>query len=387
MVNIDFSKLPTPLYLYDLDLLRQTLERVTNLSQSYGYKVHYALKANFEREIVELISEYGLGADCVSGGEVRLALECGIDPSDIMFAGSGKSDREIEYAVDSELGGINCESAEEFFVIQDIAARLGKVAKVLLRLNPDVKPETHKFISTGQKDSKFGISELDLNHILENYSKCANIDIIGLHFHIGSQIRDLTIYGALCRRVNSYVELVESYGIDIRSIDVGGGLGIDYDNPDAEPIADFESYFKIFQSGITLREGQTLHLEPGRSIVGQCGTLITKVLYIKEITSTSSYAIVDGGMTDLLRPALYGAKHSIDSLTATNEEQIRYTIGGPVCESSDIFRKNLTLPRLKRGDILAIRSAGAYGSSMSSGYNLRERAPKYFIEDHKLSIR
>ncbi len=383
MKSIDFSGLPTPLYLYDIDILRRTLELVRSLSQNYGFKVHYALKANFEREIVELIAEYGLGADCVSGGEVRLALECGIAPSDILFAGVGKSDREITYAIESEVGGINCESAEEFFVIQDIAKSLGKVANVSLRLNPDVKPETHKFISTGQKESKFGISDSDLKRIIKGHRECTNINIVGLHFHIGSQIQDLTIYSALCRRVNSYIEEVESAGITVHSIDVGGGLGINYDDPDSEPIANFETYFKIFSEGIKLRDDQTLHLEPGRSIVGQCGTLITKVLYIKEITSTSAYAIVDAGMTDLMRPALYGAKHKIEALSGAGDT-IRHTIGGPVCESSDIFRHNIKLPRLKRGDILAIRSAGAYGSSMSSNYNLRERAPKYFLEGGKL---
>ncbi len=381
--KFDFSNIPTPFYLYDLDLLRETLSRVKAQSHRRNYKLHYALKANFESEIVSLIKEYGIGADCVSGNEVRLALECGISPQDIMFAGSGKSDAELQYAIQKQIGGINCESAEEFGVIEQLAQECGLRARVLLRLNPDVRPETHKFISTGQRDSKFGISDTELDKIIEMYRSTKMIEIVGLHFHIGSQIRDLTIYTTLCKKVNNYVKYLEDKSIDISIIDLGGGLGINYDDPEGEPITDFEPYFEIFDKGIELRENQQLHFEPGRAIVGQCGTLITKVLYVKEVSSSTAYAIVDAGMTDLLRPALYNAKHKIESLSS-QREPIRYTIGGPICESSDILRKNISLPQLTRGDLLAIRTTGAYGSSMSSGYNLRDKAAKRFIADGKL---
>ncbi len=376
--NIDYSVLETPFYLYDLDILHATLTKVTQLSKRYGYKLHYALKANSEPEIVSIIRSYGIGADCVSGNEVQFAISQGVEPKDIMFAGTGKSDKELQYALKMGIGGINCESAEEFVVINDLAKAMGVQANVLLRLNPDVKPETHKYISTGQSDSKFGISDSELKRVMQLYGECSSIKIVGLHFHIGSQIRDLTSFSALCKKVNQYVEYIEGCGVEVKIIDLGGGLGINYDDPDSELITDFEPYFEIFKSGIKIRDNQELHFEPGRAIVGQCGTLITRVLYIKDISSTSAYAIVDAGMNDLLRPALYNAKHKIDVVTSTKEPK-RYTIGGPVCESSDILRYNIMLPELSRGDILSVRSAGAYGASMSSQYNLRDKAAKYFI--------
>ncbi len=379
MINsIDFKDIATPAYIYDLNLLRATLGKVKELSDRYGYKIHYALKANFEPEIVSIIREYGFGADCVSGNEVRLAISRGVKNSDIMFAGAGKSDVELTFAIKNSIGAIICESAEELSVINEISASWGVKTNVLLRLNPDVKPETHKYISTGQRESKFGISDRELNSILNNYGNFANVIINGLHFHIGSQVRDLTIYSALCSKINRYVEHVESAGVKVSIIDVGGGLGINYDDPDNEPITDFEPYFEIFKNGLIVRDNQTVHFEPGRAIVGQCGTLITRVLYVKEVSSSSAYAIVDAGMTDLLRPALYNAKHKIECITS-QKESIKYTIGGPICESSDILRHNIMLPELKRGDMLAIRSVGAYGASMASGYNLRDKAVKYFI--------
>ncbi len=383
--DIDYNTVETPYYLYDLELLPATLQQLKELSNKYGYTIHYALKANFEPEIVSIINDYGFGADCVSGNEVKLALSVGINPADIMFAGTGKSDRELEFAIKNNIGGINCESAEEFTVINDIAARCGVTARVLLRLNPDVEPDTHKYISTGQRESKFGISDRELERILNIYNQCKNIKVIGLHFHIGSQVRDLTIYKTLCSRVNSYVKYIETRGIEIEIIDLGGGLGINYDNPDSELITNFEPYFEIFNNGIVLRKNQRLHFEPGRAVVGQCGTLVTRVLYIKEVSSMSAYAIVDAGMTDLLRPALYNAKHKIECITSTKKLK-NYTIGGPICESSDILRYNIALPELQRGDLLAIRSAGAYGSSMASNYNLRDRAHRCFLVNGKIEM-
>ncbi|MBE9487580.1 MAG: diaminopimelate decarboxylase [Bacteroidetes bacterium] len=381
MVKIEKIKnLKTPFYYYDMELLEKTIGIVKEEANKYGYMVHYALKANFDERILQKMRVAGFGVDCVSGNEVRYAVEKGFDTNKIVFAGVGKSDEEISYALDHKIFSFNCESKNELEVINEIAKSRCTVADVALRINPDLNPNTHKYISTGGKENKFGISPIELKEIIEMLPNLKNVNIIGLHFHIGSQILDLSDFERLALRVNELQEWFEEKGFNLSSINVGGGLGIDYVTPLETPIPNFKGYFKVFAENIKLRKGQTLHFELGRSLVGQCGTLLTKVLYNKETASGKEFVIVDAGMTDLIRPSLYQAKHYISNISSTFAERKSYNVGGPVCESSDIFDKDIELPITKRGDILAISSVGAYGQAMASQYNLRDFAPAVYSD-------
>jgi len=366
-----FGNIPTPFYYYNLEILKDTLEALNKASQKYDYHVHYAFKANSNDEILKLIHSYGLGADCVSGNEVKKAVESGYTSDKIVFAGVGKSDEEINIALENDIFCFNCESLPELEVIDELAKKKNKVAKIALRINPNVNANTHKYITTGLKENKFGINQWELEDVLTAFTKLSNVKLIGLHFHIGSQITDLSSFKSLCLRVNELQEWFYERKIIVEHINVGGGLGIDYDNPMDNPIVDFETYFKLFNDLLELRPNQELHFELGRSIVAQCGSLITKVLYVKEGVNTN-FAIVDAGMTELIRPALYQATHNIQNLTSVAQEKKRYDVVGPICESSDCFSKALDLPETQRGDLLAINSSGAYGEVMASQYNLRD---------------
>lgn len=366
-----FGNTPTPFYYYNLELLKATLTEVKEASSIYNYHVHYAFKANTNNRILELIQTYGLGADCVSGNEVKKAIECGYTSEQIVFAGVGKSDTEINIGLDNDIFCFNCESIPELEVINELALAKNKTAQIALRINPNVNTNTHHYITTGLEENKFGINRWEFEEVLKTLQKCKNLKLIGLHFHIGSQITDLNSYKGLCLRVNEIQNWFYEHQIIVDHINVGGGLGIDYENPNQNPIPDFKSFFKLFNNFIELRPQQELHFELGRSIVGQCGTLISKVLYVKNGVNTD-FAIIDAGMTELIRPALYQATHSIDNLTSTSKEIKRYDVVGPICESSDCFGKALMLPTTKRGDLIAIHSCGAYGEVMASQYNLRD---------------
>ena len=320
---------------------------------------------------VEAVRRAGMGMDCVSGNEVRMAVENGFAASEIVFAGVGKTDREIEYALGQEIFSFNCESLHELQVINEIAGRMGKKARIALRINPDVDPKTHRYITTGKADNKFGISYDEIDAAIASLEKLANLEIVGLHFHIGSQIRDMQVFETFSKRVFDIKEWFREKGIVLKHLNMGGGLGIDYDDPDREPMPDFETYFDIFHRNLKIDEGQTVHFELGRSLVAQCGELITRALYNKETSAGTKIVIVDAGMTDLIRPALYGAKHKIENLTSATGSE-KYTIGGPICESSDIFGRDVELPVTSRGDLLTLRSAGAYGMAMASRYNLQD---------------
>ena len=366
-----FDNTPTPFYYYNLELLKATLEAVTTTSSKYNYHVHYAFKANTNNKILELIQTYGLGADCVSGNEIKKAIECNYTSEQIVFAGVGKSDAEINIALDNNIFCFNCESIPELEVINELAAAKNKMAQIALRINPNVNANTHAYITTGLEENKFGINIWELEDVLVALADMDNVKFIGLHFHIGSQITDLNDFKGLCLRVNEIQEWFYERQIIVDHINVGGGLGIDYENPSKNPIPDFSAFFKLFNDFLELRPQQKLHFELGRSIVGQCGTLISKVLYVKKGVNTD-FAIIDAGMTELIRPALYQAVHAIDNLTSSSEEKERYDVVGPICESSDCFGKALMLPTTKRGDIIAINSCGAYGEVMASQYNLRD---------------
>ena len=371
-----FASIETPFYYYDMDLLRSTLSEAASVSGRYGYKVHYAVKANANSEILDEVRRAGLGVDCVSGNEIKAALRSGFDPSGIVFAGVGKTDREIVTALKAGISCFNVESAAELEVIDELAGNLGVKADIAFRVNPNVNAHTHHYITTGLEENKLGIGLWELESIIAKAEQLPNVNLEGLHFHIGSQILEMGPFRELCNRINGIQKDLEARKIAIRSINVGGGLGIDYIRPDDNPVPDFESYFGTFAKYLELREGQELHFELGRALVAQCGTLITKVSYVKE-GQHKKFAIVDAGMNDLIRPALYQAYHKIENLSSDGPED-RYDVVGPVCESSDCFGKEVQLPQTSRGDLLAIRSAGAYGQIMAMRYNLRDLAQAYY---------
>ncbi|WP_229968826.1 diaminopimelate decarboxylase [Pontibacter harenae] len=368
---------PTPFYLYNLDLLRQTLQKAQQEASKYDFHVHYALKANANSPVLDEVRAVGFGADCVSGNEVKAAIENGFAPEDVVFAGVGKSDEEINYALDQDIFCFNCESSHELEILNELAANKNKVAQIALRINPNVNANTHKYITTGLEENKFGINAWELESVLSLLQKLENIKLIGIHFHIGSQIQDLSVFKNLCTRVNEFQEWFLSHNIELEHINVGGGLGVDYYHPEQQPIPDFEAYFSLFNQFLELRPGQQVHFELGRALVAQCGTLVSKVLYIKKGVNTN-FAILDAGMTELIRPALYQSYHKIENLTSSAEE-VRYDVVGPICESSDCFGKAVMLPETNRGDLIAIRTAGAYGEVMASQYNLRKKAEAIYL--------
>lgn len=367
---------PTPYYCYNLHLLNETLKTVLEESGKYNYHVHYAIKANANPELLQLISQKGLGADCVSGNEISRALECGFPAGKIVYAGVGKSDWEIELALHHDIFCFNCESLPEILVINELAAHLGKEARIALRINPNVDAHTHHYITTGIEENKFGIYLYDLEHVLNEIKNLKNIRLIGLHFHIGSQITDMTVFRGLCLRANEIQQKLKDQGLILPHINFGGGLGIDYQEPTLHPIANFKDYFATFSQFFEPEGHQQIHFELGRSIVAQCGSLISKVLYVKE-GRNQKFAVLDAGMNDLLRPALYQAFHKIENISSEKPEE-KYDVVGPICESADCFGKDVTLPATQRGDMILIHSCGAYGETMASQYNLRNLAPSFF---------
>ena len=363
-----FEQEETPFYYYDLDLLKNTIEAIRKASDYPGFKVHYALKANTNPELLKIIASSGLGADTVSKGEIKTALAAGFAADKIVFAGVGKTDAEIKLAIESGIGCLNVESFPELNAIREIAAGLGRTAKVAIRVNPEIDAHTHHYITTGLAENKFGTLACDLEPMLRTIHESKELEFVGFHFHIGSQITTPEPFRILCERINKMQE--ELGDLEIPVINVGGGLGIDYDDPDKNPIPNFKSYFETFARYLKLRPGQELHFELGRAVVAQCGSLISRVVYVKE-GHVKRFVILDAGMTDLIRPALYQAYHRIDNLTSDSCERETYDVVGPICESSDIFGENIPLPLTKRGDLIAIRSAGAYGEVMASSYNCR----------------
>lgn len=374
-----FRKLPTPFYYYDLGLLRNTLSAIeTEVKKYANFEVHYAIKANANPKVLSVIRDSGLGADCVSGGEVQASINAGFPTNKIVYAGVGKADWEINLGLDNDIFCFNVESLAELEVINELASKKNKVANVAFRINPDVGAHTHANITTGLAENKFGISMEDMVPIINQTASMSNVKFIGLHFHIGSQILEMDDFVALCHRVNELQDILEQHHITVDNINVGGGLGIAYDAPNEQSIPDFESYFAVYANHLKLRQHQTLHFELGRAVVGQCGSLISKVLYVKQ-GSKKQFAILDAGMTDLIRPALYQAYHQIENLSSNEVEEL-YDVVGPICESSDVFGKDVCLNKVKRGDFFAIRSAGAYGEIMASGYNCRS-LPKGYTSD------
>jgi len=384
-----FQGLETPFYYYDLGLLRKTLEACKNASDKYGFHVHYAMKANFNPKVIAAIQSYGFGADCVSGNEVSTAITNGFDKSKVVFAGVGKSDKEINTALDADIFCFNIESIQELFIINELAQAKNKKASVAIRINPNVDAHTHHFITTGLDENKFGINSWQLHDVTDALRKCTSLQFVGIHFHIGSQITDLEVYKNLCTRINEMQDWFEDHGFPVKVLNTGGGLGVDYHNPDSNPIANFEGYFKVFKDFLKVKPGQEVHFELGRALVAQCSALVSRVLYVK-IGQKKNFLVLDAGMTELIRPMLYQAYQKIENLSRQSESEsqisnfrsqiLKYDVVGPICESTDCFQKDVELPESFRGDVFAIRTAGAYGEVMSSGYNLRDKVQSVYSE-------
>ena len=375
-----FQEIQTPFYYYDTAVLRKTLKTINEEAGKHeNFEVHYAVKANANPKVLNIICQAGLGADCVSGGEIQAATNAGFPASKIVYAGVGKSDWEINLGLEKGIFCFNVESIPELEVINELAEKQGKVAQVCFRINPNVGAHTHANITTGLAENKFGIAMEDMENVIEEAAQMKNIKFLGLHFHIGSQILDMGDFEALCNRINELQDQLESHHIIVKNINVGGGLGIDYNHPNRVPIPDFKAYFDTYAKFLKLSVGQKLHFELGRAVVGQMGSLITKVLYVKQGTA-KQFAIVDAGMTDLIRPALYQAYHKIENISS-NEPEETYDVVGPICESSDVFAKAIDINKTHRGDLIALRSAGAYGEIMASQYNCRQLPKGYITED------
>ena len=375
-----FKEVHTPFYFYNTALLKETLQKIKKeISAHKNYIVHYAIKANANPKLLRLIAQAGFGADCVSGGEIQRALDTGFLASKIVFAGVGKSDWEINLGLDNDIFCFNVESEPELEVINELAKAKGKIASVAFRINPNIGAHTHANITTGLAENKFGIAMKDMEHIIQKAEQLCHIRVLGLHFHIGSQILEMDDFIALCQRINQLIEQLRQAHHRIEHINVGGGLGIDYEHPDKHPIPNFSSYFNTYAKYLNLSDGQQLHFELGRAVVGQCGSLVTRVLYVKQ-GATKQFIIVDAGMTDLIRPALYQAHHQIENLNS-KEVLEKYDVVGPICESSDVFAKDILLPKTHRGDLIALHSAGAYGEIMASQYNCRALPQSYTSEE------
>ncbi|MDE7154219.1 MAG: diaminopimelate decarboxylase [Muribaculaceae bacterium] len=375
----DPSEVVTPSYLYDLGLLQMTLSRIRDCIAGRPFKVHYAIKANNDRRLLDLIAMYGLGADCVSIGEVKYAIETGFEKNNVVFAGVAKTDNEITQALSYGIECIHVESMEELVNVDAIACRMKKKARIALRINPDIDAHTHHYITTGLAENKFGIDLRKADEAIRLAMSLENVELKGLHFHIGSQILTHEPFKLLCERINTLLAHVRSvHGVTLKYVNVGGGLGIDYEHPDQHPVSDFKGYFDTFANNLKLEDGQEVHFELGRSIVAQCGSLLTRVIYVKQGVE-KKFVIVDGGMNNLIRPALYQAYHLIQNLSNPVGQTDKYDVVGPICESADVFAENRELPLTGRGDLLAIRSAGAYGQTMASHYNMRPEADVYYI--------
>ena len=381
-----FAEVETPFYFYDMDLLRRTMDTLSALSASNDIQVHYAIKANSEERILRMLAGGGFGADCVSANEVVFAAKCGFDPARIMLAGVGKTDREIRTSLEVGIGCFNVESIPEMEVVDAIAGGLGVKAPVALRINPNIDPHTHKYITTGLEENKFGISRFEFEAAVEKLKACANLDFKGLLFHVGSQITDVSnVFGLEGKCARELVTWFEERGLKVENVDFGGGLGVDYEDPDGQPVADFETWMKALREYFPIGGPYKLHIEPGRAIVAQSGTLVTRVVYVKK-GRTKNFVIVDAGMNDLIRPALYGAYHKVENLTASycrgdNTKDCVYDVVGPICESSDVWGEGRVLRQTRRGDLIAIRTAGAYGRTMASRYNMRDLAPAVYSDE------
>lgn len=374
-----FKELETPFFYYNTNRLKETLNKVKSASGKLGYIVHYAMKANANNKLLGIIKDFGFGADCVSGNEVKKAIDVGFNPKKVVFAGVGKSDKEINLSLDNDIFAFNCESLQEIEVINELAEKKEKIANIAIRINPNVNANTHHYITTGLEENKFGLNSWEFDKLFELLRKVENVRLVGLHFHIGSQITDLNVFKNLCLRVNEIQKVFINNQFIVDHINVGGGLGVDYEHPDNDDFPDFEAFFSLFKRFLDLKHGQELHFELGRAMIARAGDLISRVLYVKNGVNTN-FAILDAGMTELIRPALYQAFHKIENLSSNAGIEF-YDVVGPICESSDTFGKTVQMKETKRGDLVALRMVGAYGEVMASQYNLRDLAKAYYSDE------
>ena len=372
-----FKNLSTPFYYYDISILENNLKLLSNCIEDFN-KVHFSVKSNTNPKLLNLIKSYGLGIDAVSSNEIKHCLELGFDSKDVVFAGVGKSDQEIEYAIKNNISYFNAESIQEIEVINAISNKLSRRTNVSIRINPNIKTDTHKKIQTGSSDDKFGIDINDLYYI-PKLNNLENIRITGIHFHIGSQLINLKPFNELCETSNDVLNYLKENGLKIKNINVGGGLGINYENPEKNLLSNFKDFISLFNKKIKKEKGQFIDFELGRSIVGQCGFLISKILYSKK-SYDRNFLILDSGMNNLIRPALYNSRHKISNITSKHKSFLNYDVVGPICESSDTFAKDYKLIKSNRGDLIVIHSCGAYGESMSSNYNLRDNINSYYSD-------
>lgn len=371
----------TPVYIYSHNTFLRHLNAYRDAFDDYPHIVCFALKANSNSALLRLLAKNGSGADVVSGGELYLALKAGIPAKKIVYAGVGKTDDEIAYALRSKILMFNVESSDELRAINKIAKKMKVKAPIALRVNPDINPKTHPYISTGLKESKFGIP---IEEAIENYAlakRLSNIEILGIHKHIGSQITKVGPFVDALKKVLKLADKLRERGINIKNLDIGGGLGIDYKN-DSPPLPRDLSKALL---PLLKKYDFNLVLEPGRSIAGNTGILVTKALYIKQ-HGRKEFAVVDAGMNDLMRPSLYNAFHDIIHVSRKNRKKINTDIVGPICESGDFLGKNRKMSRVMQGDLLAVMSAGAYGFTMSSTYNSRPRVPEVLVKGNRYFV-
>ena len=377
------KELGTPCYIYSHETLIRHFHAYDNAFKDIPHVIAFAMKANSNLAILRLMAREGSGVDIVSGGELFRAMKAGVPASKIVFAGVGKSPDEIRDALKANILMFNVESAAEIRAINDVAASVGMKARIALRINPDVDPKTHPYISTGMKKSKFGIAA---DRALEEYktaSAMTHIDVVGVHAHIGSQLTDVTPFVDSLKKVVALIDTLKTHGINIRYLNIGGGLGITYSDEKPPLPQDLAHAISPLVKGL----GLTLVMEPGRVIVGNAGILVTKALYEK-VGETKHFVIVDAAMNDLIRPSLYGAYHEIRPVNeaAAHRPKHMVDIVGPVCESGDFLAKERSLPNIQPDDLLAVMSAGAYGFVMASNYNSRPRVPEVLVKGGEFHI-
>ncbi len=380
-INKIADKVGTPFYLYSNHTLENHFKVFDSAFNGIDHLTCFSVKANSNLTVLKIFVNLGGGVDIVSGGELFRALNSGVDPSKVVFSGVGKGIKELEYALEADILMFNVESTQELTTINQVAQRIGRKAKIALRVNPHIDPQTHPYISTGLKKNKFGI---EINQALEDYreaKKLKHIEIVGVDCHIGSQITELQPFVETLRKVKELVLTLRQEAIEIQYVDLGGGLGITYHQEQPPHPREYASALIKEMQDINC----TLILEPGRVIAGNAGILVTKVLYLKKGTE-KTFVTVDAAMNDLIRPSLYGAFQGIQPVVKTEGEEMVADIVGPICESGDFLAKERTIPCLKPGDLIAVMSAGAYGFTMSSNYNSRPRVPEVLAREKEFYV-
>jgi diaminopimelate decarboxylase len=375
------QKVGTPFYLYSYNTLVRHFTVFNQAFEQIPHLVCYSAKANSNIALIRLFVGLGGGVDVVSGGELYRAMKGGADPKKVVFSGVGKREDEIEYALTSGILMFNVESSQELQVINEVAGRIGKKAPIAIRVNPDIDPKTHPYISTGLKKNKFGIDISMAPRAYRLASELQNLQIVGIDCHIGSQLVEVEPIVEALRKLKRLVKVLREGGMEIRYLDLGGGLGITYEDEEPPHPVEYASTLLEEIKGFD----STLILEPGRVIVGNAGILITKVLYTKE-NEAKKFVIVDAGMNDLVRPSYYGSYHQILPVKQENREEIVADVVGPICESSDFLAKDRKIERPHSGELVAVMSAGAYGFSMSTNYNSRPRVAEVLVRDDQLFI-